>query len=158
MGKGRMDAQCMGGSSGCRRGVGWCPHLCWKKGILEVYGGSVRYWRARGAHCCLSPDESFLIPLETSSSYLPTFPKKPTFSVIPFQPTGVLLQPLQDACFAISGKDSVPVLLRNRESACSREGGGGEEISFCDESSHTSCCFCFGHTGLEAVGCFLPGF
>lgn len=83
--------------------------------------------------------------------------KKPLFFCHPLQLTGISLRSLQDECFAIAGKDSVPEMLRNHESACSREGGGGEEISFYDESSHTSCCFCFGHTGSEAVGCFLPG-
>lgn len=48
------------------------------------------------------------------------------------------------------------VLLRNHESACSREGGGGEEISFYDESSHTSCCFCFGHPLQKLWAVFCP--
>lgn len=61
-----MDAQSAGRSMAFQ--VLWEVSLleeCW---ILEVYGSRVGYWWARGAQSFLPPDESFLIPLETSSS------------------------------------------------------------------------------------------
>ena len=115
----------------------------WDTGGWEVLRPAYHLMRAFWFHVKLAPPSP--LPFKKPSSFLSS----------PFNP---LLESLQGGCCAITGKDSVPVLLRNHESACWREGGGGEEISFYDEPSHTSCCFCFGHTDSEAVGCSLPAF